>query len=451
MSFNLKTPPLVSCLLLGAAALLGACAQQETKADTNLVLARVGEKAITEQNFKEALQRLVGDTQTLTLEEWRQRFQILIDTNLLLATARERGLNEQPSVRQAIANWERNWLVGQLLQREMAEELSWSEEELNAFYTETGSSSEIRLQRVDIQKRDQALALLEKLNAGDSFIEVAKANGIHPRSTDWLNLLMVDARYAPLFLLDEGAVELIEAEGRYLLVQIASKREVALEERRGLVEHNLKRRKEQAANIAYLARIAERYAVQLDTAALAQVIAGKGTSKLRLLKSSLGEWTQSEYLQTMSHLQQGDAAQAASTAELGFRVTRAYVADLLLSEEARRQGLHEEMAAAKEKVLQQKTLEALWESDIYSQVSVDENELRAFYEQNKEHYAALANDAQKLNIQVGRDLREAKAAPIFDQYIDNLRQQSAAQVQIEEDNFREFVARQRQNATPVDL
>ena len=153
----------------------------------------------------------------------------------------------------------------------------------------------------------------------------------------------------------------------------------------------------------------------------------------------------------MSHLQQGDAAQAASTAELGFRVTRAYVADLLLSEEARRQGLHEEMAAAKEKVLQQKTLEALWESDIYSQVSVDENELRAFYEQNKEHYAALANDAQKLNIQVGRDLREAKAAPIFDQYIDNLRQQSAAQVQIEEDNFREFVARQRQNATPVDL
>jgi len=440
--------------LLGTVALLGACAQQETETEANTgnaVLAKVGENIITEQDFTEALQRLVADTQTLTLEEWRQQFQILIDTNLLLVTARERGLNEQPFVRQAVASWERNWLVGQLLQREMAEELSWSEEELSAFYTETGSGSEIRLQRLDVEKRDQALALLEKLNAGDSFTEVAKASGKRPLGTDWLNPLMVDARYAPLFLLDEGAVELIEAEERYLLVQIAAKREVPLEQRRGLVEHNLKKRKEQAANITYLARLAERYAVQLDTAALAQVIAGKGTSNLRLLKSNLGEWTQSEYLQAMSHLQQEDAALAASTAELGFRVTRAYVANLLLGEEAGRQGLHEELAAAKEKILQQKTLEALWASDIYSQVSVNENELRAFYEQNKERYAALANDAQRLSNQVGRDLREAKAAPIFDQYINDLRQQSAAQIQVEEDNFREFVARQRQNATPVDL
>ncbi len=432
--------------------LLSACGQQQTDIDTsNQVLARVAGKDITERDFSAALQRLGNDSQALTLEEWRRQFQILIDTNLLLATARAGGLDEQSSVLQAVVIWERNQLVNQLLQREMAAELSWSEEELQAFYSETGAGSEIRLQRLDIEERDQALALLEKLHAGLSFNEAAQARGTRPLSTDWLNPLMVDARYAPLFLLDKDAVELVEAEGRYLLVQIAAKREVPLEERRELVERNLKRRKEQATNIAYLARLAERYAVQLDTAALAQVIAGKGAANLRLLKSSIGEWAQSDYLQAMSHLQQEDATQATSTAELGFRVTRAYVADLLLSEEARRQGLYEELVADKEKVLQQKMLEALWEKEIYPQVSVSEDELRAFYEQNKEHYAALANNAQALTIQVNRDLREAKAAPVFDQYINDLRQKSAAQIQIEEEHFREFVARQRQSATPVDL
>ena len=333
----------------------------------------------------------------------------------------------------------------------MAAELSWSEEELNAFYSETGAGSEIRLQRLDIKERDQALTLLKKLRAGSSFNQIAQEIGVRPLSTDWLNLLMVDARYAPLFLLDEGAVELIEAEGRYLLVQIAAKREVPLEQRRQLAEQNIKRRKEQAANIAYLARLAERYAVQIDTAALAQVMAGRGASNLRLLKSNIGEWTQSEYLQAMSRLQQEDAIEATSIAELGFRVTRAYVANLLLGEEARRQGLYEELVANKEKVQQQKMLEALWEIEIYPQISVSEDELRAFYEQNKERYAALANNAQALTNQVTRDLREAKAAPVFDRYINDLRQKSAAQIQVEEEHFQEFVARQRQSATPVDL
>lgn len=452
MPHKVRTPSLISGFLLAAYAVLSACSQQEESVDTSSqVLATVAGETITERDFSAALQRLGGDSQTLTLDEWRQQFQILIDTHLLLATARERGLGEQPSVQQAVAIWERNQLINQLLQREMAAELSWSEEELNAFYSETGAGSEIRLQRLDIKERDQALTLLKKLRAGSSFNQIAQEIGVRPLSTDWLNLLMVDARYAPLFLLDEGAVELIEAEGRYLLVQIAAKREVPLEQRRQLAEQNIKRRKEQAANIAYLARLAERYAVQIDTAALTQVMAGRGASNLRLLKSNIGEWTQSEYLQAMSRLQQEDAIEATSIAELGFRVTRAYVANLLLGEEARRQGLYEELVANKEKVQQQKMLEALWEIEIYPQISVSEDELRAFYEQNKERYAALANNAQALTNQVTRDLREAKAAPVFDRYINDLRQKSAAQIQVEEEHFQEFVARQRQSATPVDL
>jgi len=158
-----------------------------------------------------------------------------------------------------------------------------------------------------------------------------------------------------------------------------------------------------------------------------------------------------QYQQSIKRLQQADSAPATTANELGFRITRAYVADQLLVEEARSRNLYEEMEEDRKKVLQQKILESMWESDIYSQVETDESDLRAFYEQNKARYASVAGNAQTLSVQVGRDLREAKAAPIFDEFIANLRQQSAAQIQIDENNFREFVARQRQSASPIDM
>ena len=415
------------------------------------VLARVGERTITERDFNEVLQRLGNDHQALTLEQWRQQFQLLVDRELMMSEARRRNLHEDEAVLNAVQAWERNRLVSTLIELEIGDDMSWTEQELSTFYEEMGAGSEIRLQRIDVSDRQKALKFLEQIRDGTDFTQLAAANSMRPMATDWLNPLMVDARYAPLFLLNKGTVELIEAENRYLLVKVADKRQVSLDERRALVERTLRRQLQQEANIKFLALIAERHAVQIDTAALTQVIGGGGSLELRLLKSNLGEWTLGQYQQSIKRLQQADSAPATTANELGFRITRAYVADQLLVEEARSRNLYEEMEEDRKKVLQQKILESMWESDIYSQVETNESDLRAFYEQNKARYASVAGNAQTLSTQVGRDLREAKAAPIFDEFIANLRQQSAAQIQIDENNFREFVARQRQSASPIDM
>ena len=417
----------------------------------NPVLARVGERTITERDFNEVLQRLGNDHQALTLEQWRQQFQLLVDRELMMSEARRRNLHEDEAVLNAVQAWERNRLVSTLIELEIGDDMSWTEQELSTFYEEMGAGSEIRLQRIDVSDRQKALKFLEQIRDGTDFTQLAAANSMRPMATDWLNPLMVDARYAPLFLLNKGTVELIEAENRYLLVKVADKRQVSLDERRALVERTLRRQLQQEANIKFLALIAERHAVQIDTAALTQVIGGGGALELRLLKSNLGEWTLGQYQQSIKRLQQADSAPATTANELGFRITRAYVADQLLVEEARSRNLYEEMEEDRKKVLQQKILESMWESDIYSQVETNESDLRAFYEQNKARYASVAGNAQTLSAQVGRDLREAKAAPIFDEFIANLRQQSAAQIQIDENNFREFVARQRQSASPIDM
>ena len=113
---------------------------------------------------------------------------------------------------------------------------------------------------------------------------------MRPMATDWLNPLMVDARYAPLFLLDKGTVELIEAENRYLLVKVADKRQVARRTPRAGRTHAASPTSARG-QYKLSGAASERHAVQIDTAALRRLLAVGVHPDLRLLKSNLGEWT----------------------------------------------------------------------------------------------------------------------------------------------------------------
>ena len=96
-------------------------------------------------------------------------------------------------------------------------------------------------------------------------------------------------------------------------------------------------------------------------------------------------------------------------------------------------------------------IEALWDREIFAKIQIDPTELSAFYEANKERYASLGKNSAALQNQVVQDLRDAKAAPLFDHYIEQLRQKHASIVSIEEELLGEFVSRRRQAASPVDL
>ena len=88
---------------------------------------------------------------------------------------------------------------------------------------------------------------------------------------------------------------------------------------------------------------------------------------------------------------------------------------------------------------------------IVEQVQIDENEFGAFYAANKERYASLGENKEALQNQVVQDLRDAKAAPLFDRYIEQLRQRHAAIVAVNDELLGEFVSRRRQAKSPVDL
>lgn len=425
-----------------------ACAEEPAERPP-AVLGRVGETEITERDFALALEKLPTGTQAKTLEDWRRQFQVLVDKELLLHEARLQGLD--PAVAPVVQAWERTQLVEELLEREMGEALAWNDAELVAFFAESGAGREIRLNRLVLATQVQAFAALQKAQTGAAFSELAATDGNWSES-DWLNVLNAgDERMASLFLLEVGAVELVEAKDQYLLMGLADERQVTLEERRPLVAEALSRRKKQRANLAYLEHLTAKYAVRLDTAALRRTFGGQARAELRLVSSSLGDWSTGEYRQALNRLDAGANAPAASVAELGFKVTRAFVADRLLAEEAKRHELYAELAPRREKLRQQKLIEALWEGEIFSKIQIDPSELSTFYEANKERYAGLAEHRKALQNQVVQDLRDAKAAPLFDRYIEQLRQKHASIVSVEEALLGEFVSRRRQAASPVDL
>ena len=427
-----------------------ACAEAPLEKPT-VILGQVGETSISEQDFTEALARLPAGNQAKTLDDWRGQFQVLVDKELLLFEARTQGFEER--VAASVEAWERNHLVEELLAREMGDQLTWTEAELVEFFAESGANREIRLNRLMLADKARGLEALQKARQGVEFAALAETYGLANWSeSGWLNTLsVVDSRLAALFLLQEGAVEFIEADGQYLVMGIAGLRQVALAERRALAEAALSQRKKQQANLAYLEHLTGKYAVRLDTSGLRQTITGRAQPEIRLLSSTLGDWNFGDYQKALVRLGAGAERLPNAIDALGFKVTRAFVANRLLPAEAKQHGFYAEMEIRREKIRDQKLIEALSDREIFSQIQIDETELGAFYKAHKEHYDSLGDNNETIQNQVVQDLRDAKAAPLFDRYIEQLRQRHAAIVAVNDQLLGEFVSRRRQAESPVDL
>ncbi len=419
-----------------------ACADAPPES-ASAILARVGEAAISERDFAAALEKLPAGSQAQPLADWRRQLQALIDKELLLLEAQAQGLDE--AVADEMAAWERKERVEALLTREMGEQLTYTETELAEFFAESGGGREIRLRRLPVRERAAALAALRKAQEGLDLDGEWSESG-------WLNALNAgDVRTAALFLQEVGTVELVETDGQFLVVAIAAERTVSLADRRPLVEAALTRHKKQQANLAYLERLTSQHTVQLDTAALRQVAAGAARPEVRLVRSAAGAWSVGDYQQALARLGAAAGSQPTDVSTLGFKVTRAFVADQILPQEAHKHGLDAELESRRAKVRQQKLIQALWEREIFAHIQLDPAEVRTFYEANAQRYARSGALGRELQAQVARDLRDAQAAPLFDRYIEQLREKYAAVVVVEEGQLGEFVSRRRQAANPVEL
>ena len=106
------------------------------KPESDSPLVQIGDTTISEKDFLRALNKLDDDIQSLTLKDWRQRLQVLIDNELMLNEARRRGLNEDAKVLAAVDSWEREQIIIKLLENKKGD-LSPTAEQIESFFETT--------------------------------------------------------------------------------------------------------------------------------------------------------------------------------------------------------------------------------------------------------------------------------------------------------------------------
>lgn len=430
--------------LLGLVVLGGCGGEDLAKAPEATVLARVDGRPITDADFDAALKKLQGgDEAAASIEDWRRQFQLLVDRELLLLEARAQGLHEDAEVLRRMRAWERSYLTERLVAARLGEALD--EAAVAAFFKEQGGAGEIRVRRRRVEDRKEALAVLQAARRGSLSAEAEDLGWLNPLETR-------DPRLGVLFGREAGAVELVEAAGAFEVLEVAQTRRVGLDERRQMAREALLDQRRAEANMAFLEELTTRYEVGLDTAGVGRLAkagdVGTVVAEMRLVHSALGDWTVGDFARALEDLGQGGQVPR-DVAALSFQVTRAYVVSRLLEPEARRQELAADFEARRRQVLQRELVDALFRRHALDKVGANQAEMRAYYEARKGRYEGI--EGPQLGARVAHDLRQEKAAPLFEAYLEELRRRHADKVAVDEEAFGAFVAGKRRGQAPVDM
>lgn len=124
-----------------------------------------------------------------TLEGRKQYLENLVMEEILYHEAEKEGILDDPYVMHLAEKAKRTVIIEEYLRRELSKGLvTPSEEEVLAFYEENkdafDNAETIRVRHILVDTQEEADEILEQLNEGESFSELAKAHSICPTGPD---------------------------------------------------------------------------------------------------------------------------------------------------------------------------------------------------------------------------------------------------------------------------
>jgi peptidyl-prolyl cis-trans isomerase C len=159
-----------------------ACAKkEETK-----VVARIGDKIITLEEFEKEVESLPDFYKPLLLEPKAKRefLEKLIDREILLLEARKAGVYEREDVRRKIEECEKGVILDAFLSQILREKDEVTEEEAKRYYDEHKEeffmNESIRVRHIVVRTLEEAKEIKKRLEQGEDFVELAKRYSISP-------------------------------------------------------------------------------------------------------------------------------------------------------------------------------------------------------------------------------------------------------------------------------
>ena len=223
-------------LLLGLLLVLEACGKQEGEE----IVAVVGQKSIHAEELRRFVLNLLPGLYTHKQgQEAREDYlQSLIDQELLLLEARNRGLEQDSQLVEKLSSKQRKYIVSALRQREIMPLVEVTEEDIRQRFEELGLARERFLTAIVVASQQEAGELQKRLAAGESWANLARAHSLDSQSAEragevgFLNRSLAERMGIPVAVFDTleaGKVSSPLARGRaYQLIRFIGERQAEL-------------------------------------------------------------------------------------------------------------------------------------------------------------------------------------------------------------------------------
>jgi parvulin-like peptidyl-prolyl isomerase len=404
-SWTFRLAPLFMHKPLLAGLLVGACIScGDERPDNASLLAKVGEIEITaadlrtfEANLKTAAMRA----------QHRDNLQTLIDRQVLLLAANERGLQHDEEVLAELAKRETKALADAMLRRNVAANVAVTEDDIEKAYARPGWGEKVSAMEIFVPDQEQARQVQALLAQGEDFAKAGRQFAADPYygvHTGEIRRLAYSPFDSPLdlaqavFALPVGGVtEPLPLHGGFVIAKVAERRRAALVEVEDGIREALGDEQQKQLRESYLRHLKWDLDTVFDAEGMDLVV---GVLQGAVRYADLDEAQRQHPVYAFEGLQMGVAEvleavrpsgrlwPEASAAAVNEKLSESHFPTRIMAHDARRKGLDKTEAFARSHALALGNLMLikLREQILAEAPAPTEDELRAFYEEHKHRF-----------------------------------------------------------------
>ncbi len=432
--------------------LLTACAQDHK----GTAVATVGTGEITAEELRHFVRRLAP---SLVSEEAGQRaredyLQTLVDREIALLEAYEKGLDQDPDLLKALDEKKREHLLSLYRDKEILPQIQVSEEEIRQFFDRQDMARERRTTAILVRTREQAQQIRAQLETGSDFGELASKHSLDTWSALREGELGFVTRAAaerllgiPVEVFDTlgtGQVSPPLRRGRnYHLIRFLEDRPTDLQTHREAIRTQLQEEKQRALEEEKADTLAREFNWQrvfAGTTLLKDKGAALGESgKLQLTDEEKrvplftyegGAISLADYMAVLRQHRIRAPRALLDSVFIGLLGRRFLQKPALFVAAAERLGLSEDPKVGKwvEKTRRELLVWGIRQREVIDQIAIDEADVRQFYEENGEMFRRESFEQARRRAEVA--LRKALEKERFDAWIADLRQRYGDRVKV---------------------
>ncbi|NKB66506.1 MAG: hypothetical protein GKR89_05555 [Candidatus Latescibacteria bacterium] len=397
------------CLGLVLALFWAACEAPpaEKPQDPNIV-ARVGDKEIGIERLKRALDRLYPDVDERPEGVERKVLQRLIESELLIIEARTQNLDRDWRVQNAVQQKAQELILEELFRRGILEAAEGVDEaEARDYFKRYHIGEERRLRRILVDSPETVGMVFSQLKGGEDFAVLAQEISHDPRTAGqggdlgWKSRLGFRSHVLRRQIFGAQVGDLIgplqEPDG-FSVIQVVDIRQVPFDSSAAAVRLAVVEQKQTLTTLKFLEDLADRGQVREEADNLHLLLrrlseAGMEMPELRedegarvLLRIDDMDWTLGHFMNAMRS--ERDPAEIKSAEDLRLYARRLFALKILLPRRAAELGIDqtEYVRQGRERVERAELMERLRALEVEERIDIEEDEVRAYYEANREVY-----------------------------------------------------------------